>query len=57
MNVRIEENLRGDGVVISVGISDFIPGQDRALHPVFERADALMYQRKQQLKAMGARIR
>jgi hypothetical protein len=44
-------------VVVSVGLSEFVPGQDKNVHDVFERADALMYKRKMQLKAMGAKTR
>ena len=44
---------RGD-VVVSGGLSDFVPGEDRNLHAVFERADSLMYREKKLLKSMGA---
>ncbi len=50
LNRRVEENLETGGVVISVGLSDFEAGQDGACAQVFERADALMYRRKAQLK-------
>ena len=57
-NRAVEENVKQEGkVVVSVGLSDFVPGQDKNAHDVFERADALMYQRKMQLKGMGAKTR
>ena len=49
----VEHIARGE-VVISGGMSAFDPGRDSRIHPVFERADALMYQEKKALKAMGA---
>ena len=38
-----------------MGLSEYVPGQDKNVHDVFERADALMYKRKIQLKGMGAK--
>lgn len=55
-NRTVEENVAKDEVVVSIGYSVFGEG-DRTLHDVFERADKLMYERKQQLKAMGAHTR
>ncbi len=43
-------------VVISIGYSELTP-EDQLLHDVFERADQMMYKRKQQLKQMGAPTR
>ena len=57
LNVQVEANIEKGAVVVSVGMSDYRPGEDQDFHTVFERADGLMYQRKQQLKAMGARTR
>ena len=51
---RCVENIKEDRVVVSGGMSDYIPGADASFHAVFERADALMYQEKQLLKSMGA---
>ncbi|MCR5024115.1 MAG: GGDEF domain-containing protein [Lachnospiraceae bacterium] len=51
INHEVEKNNTSGGVVISVGISDFIPGEDKDIEAVFERADALMYKRKAQLKS------
>ncbi len=56
-NARVEANLAPDAVVISAGASDYRPGGDLRLHDVFVRADEAMYERKQQLKAMGAKTR
>lgn len=57
LNHRVEENLSTGKVVVSGGMSDFNPEKDENYHQVFERADALMYQRKKELKAMGAKTR
>lgn len=53
-NREIEGNVGTDGAVVSAGLSDFHQGLDQSFHAVFERADSLMYQRKQELKALGA---
>ena len=50
---QVEENIRTKQVIISTGMADYRPGQDRKLKAVFERADALMYKRKRKLKEMG----
>ena len=52
-NRMIEENIEKDGVVISIGYAVLEPG-DKHLRDVFERADQMMYERKKELKAMGA---
>ncbi|MBR4150233.1 MAG: amino acid permease [Firmicutes bacterium] len=41
-------------VVISGGLSDYVPGTDTSFHDAFERADGLMYEEKKLLKGMGA---
>lgn len=51
---EVEANIGTNEAVISAGLSVFDPSHDTTLHEVFERADARMYQRKAQLKAMGA---
>jgi GGDEF domain-containing protein len=56
INREIESNISNDGVVISIGYS-VLTDEDEQLHDVFERADNMMYQRKQELKAMGAKTR
>ena len=55
-NRIVEENLQKNEVVVSIGHSVLGSG-DRQIHDVFERADQMMYERKQQLKAMGAKTR
>ena len=56
-NATIEQNLKGERVVISLGMATFDPEQDRRVVTVFERADTLMYERKTELKGKGARTR
>ena len=56
-NSTVESNIGTDKVVVAAGISDYVPERDGSVHAVFERADNLMYTRKQQLKSMGARSR
>lgn len=56
-NSTVESNIGTDKVVVAAGISDYVPERDKTVHAVFERADNLMYTRKQQLKSMGARSR
>ena len=56
LNCKVEENIKKDAVVISVGSSVLGP-EDRQLSDVFERADQMMYKRKKELKAMGAQGR
>ena len=51
------ENIGTGRVVVAGGAARYIPQEDRRLEDVFERADALMYKEKQELKAMGAPAR
>lgn len=51
---EIEANIAAGGVVVSAGSAEFAAGQDESYREVFERADRQMYQRKKQLKALGA---
>ena len=53
-NRQIEENLRAGSAVVSAGIAVHDPAKDANAHSVFTRADARMYERKRQLKSMGA---
>ena len=55
-NRIVEGNIGTDKAVISAGISVY-RDEDFSFHSVFERADARMYQRKMQLKGMGAATR
>ncbi len=56
INGEIEKNINSGGVVISIGHST-LKEEDGQIRDVFERADNMMYQRKQELKAMGAKTR
>ena len=48
------EHIGKGGAVISAGLSDYRPDQDKVLQDVFERADKKMYEAKQALKSLGA---
>ena len=54
LNERCERHIQAGGPVVAAGMAEFIPGGDADLHAVFERADQRMYERKKELKAMGA---
>ncbi len=55
-NRQIEENIKKNEVVVSIGYATLQP-DDEQLHDLFERADHMMYDRKKELKSMGARTR
>ena len=57
MDKRVESNIASGGVVVSARFADFDTENDKYYHDVFERADALMYVRKKQLKGLGAKTR
>ena len=54
INEKIEENLGSGRVVASLGMAEYDSGTDHSFHEIFKRADGLMYERKMQLKSMGA---
>ena len=54
---RSVDHIANGGAVVSVGISDYLPGDDTGAHDVFGRADKLMYEEKKLLKGLGATIR
>lgn len=56
-NQQAEVNLGDSEVVVSSGMAEFVPGQDKNCQAVFDRADSLMYERKRALQALGARTR
>lgn len=56
INRKVEANIPKNGVVVSIGYSVLEEG-DHHVRDVFERADKMMYERKQELKAMGAKTR
>lgn len=49
INRQSEENLVNGGIVISIGMSDYL-GNGESASEVYNRADALMYNRKRALK-------
>ena len=55
-NKKVEDNIQDNEVVVSIGYS-VLREDDRQLKDVFERADTEMYERKKELKAMGAKTR
>ena len=57
INKTFEANIGSDNVVASLGFADYDPETDKSFHEVFKRADGLMYERKMQLKSMGAAVR
>ena len=52
-----EAHIASKDVVISIGCTDYDPLKDQHVHSIFERADALMYEHKKQLKSKGAATR
>lgn len=54
LNRAVESNIKENAVVISIGYS-VLQKEDQYLSDVFERADKMMYERKEELKAMGSR--
>lgn len=57
INEEIEGNIDLGKVVVSLGLAEFDASTDKSFHEVFQRADGLMYERKVQLKGMGAATR
>ncbi len=57
INRIAEKNRDENSVVVSAGLSEYIPGVDHSVSDVFERADALMYKRKSELKGTSAEVR
>ena len=55
-NAQVEEHIKTNEVVVSIGYSTLQPG-DEQVHDIFERADHMMYERKKELKSMGAKTR
>ncbi|MBP3825265.1 MAG: diguanylate cyclase, partial [Butyrivibrio sp.] len=55
-NGQVEENIKKNEVVVSIGYTTFQPN-DEQVHDLFERADHMMYDRKKELKNMGAKTR
>ena len=55
-NNVIEENLKKGGIVIAFGFADYATLPEKGFMRLFEHADKLMYQRKQELKAAKLKI-
>ncbi len=55
LNQKVEANIKEEAVVISIGYA-VLEKEDKQLKDVFERADQMMYERKKQLKGMGAKM-
>lgn len=53
LNRKVEENIKDKAVVISIGYS-VLNKEDQQLSDVFDRADRMMYERKKELKSLGA---
>ena len=49
-NTQIDTNLNNGGVVVAAGLGLYDPSEDKNFDKVFEKADALMYIRKKELK-------
>ena len=56
LNRRVEKNVALGEVVVAAGMAEYEPGDDQ-VYTVFHRADQRMYERKAQLKELGARTR
>ena len=56
-NKKTEENIKDNEVVVSIGYAVFDKKDDSSLGNLFERADSMMYERKKELKEMGAKTR
>lgn len=56
LNRKVEANIEGNGVVVAAG-SSVLQQDDKQLRDVFERADSMMYERKSELKSVGAKTR
>lgn len=53
-NKMVEANIPQNDVVISTGMDELNPEDDRNVEEVFSRADKKMYERKRILKSMGS---
>ncbi len=56
LNQRVEKNIELSEVVVAAGMAELEP-EDEQLYVAFHRADKRMYERKAQLKELGARVR
>ena len=49
---KIEENIKNNDVVISSGLADYLPEEDKSFKNIFDRADFSMYDQKKYLKSI-----
>ena len=56
-NELSKKHIATNEVVVSAGLAEYDPQKDKVMHDVFERADALMYKKKMELKSFGAKTR
>lgn len=57
LNQCVIRNIGCGEPVVALGLADYIPGEDHSFRSVFERADRNMYERKKELKDLGADVR
>lgn len=50
-------HIATNGAIVSGGMAEYVPGRDRFVRYIFERADAAMYREKMLLKSLGAATR
>jgi GGDEF domain-containing protein len=48
----LDNQKTGQGPVLASGMSEFDPESDRSVSEVFDRADKMMYENKQELKVI-----
>ena len=48
----LDNQKTGQGPILASGMSEFDPESDRSVSEVFDRADKMMYENKQELKAI-----
>ncbi len=55
LKYQIHQNLQsGSGPVMASGLAEYIPGSDKFVSEIFDRADKKMYEDKQNLKKMNS---
>ena len=57
LNQSVIRNIGSREPVAALGLADYTPGEDHSFRSVFERADRNMYERKKELKDLGADVR
>lgn len=51
-NQTIENNIKNNRVTISIGLANYIKGEDNSFGHIVDRADFLMYERKKEIKLL-----